>query len=260
MTLPVSKEAENLRISAVKNPLSLNLHETERDETNNKNNMNLTVTFGLLILVSIGLLLACNAKPKSKSSKESFEEILNDPRVNSKEVGERKGIKYFQIEKDGKTGFRDLDDNIVIEPIYDMAEMFSEGYSAVTVGEQHGFIDETGKYVLPLQPYEFLGSLHNGLADFRINDKVGFLNIKGEVIIKPQFDWADEFSEGLCVVRNDNGKLGSGKNGYIDMAGKLVLDFKYKYAGKFENGKAKVQIDKDFFYIDKTGKIIADRN
>lgn len=222
--------------------------------------MKLAITFGLLILVAIGLLLACNNKPKDKSDKESFEEILNDPRVNSKEVGEREGIKYFQVKKNGKTGFRDLDGKIVIEPIYAMAEMFSEGYSAVTVGEKHGFIDETGKYVLPLQSYEFLGSLHNGLADFRINDKVGFINIKGEVIVKPQFDWADEFSEGLCVVRNDNGKLGSGKNGYIDTTGKLVIDFKYKYAGKFENGKAKVQLDKDFVYIDKTGNIIADTN
>jgi WG containing repeat len=222
--------------------------------------MKLTITFRLLILVAIGLLLACNNKPKDKSDKENFEEILNDPRVNSKEVGECEGIKYFQVEKNGKTGFRDLDGKIVIEPIYDMAEMFSEGYSAVTVGEKHGFIDETGKYVLPLQSYEFLGSLNNGLADFRINDKVGFINIKGEVIIKPQFDWADEFSEGLCVVRNDNGKLGSGKSGYIDTTGKLVMDFKFKYAGKFENGKAKVQLDKDFVYIDKTGNIISDTN
>jgi len=222
--------------------------------------MKLTITFGILILVAIGLLLACNNRPKDKSDKESFEEILNDPRVNSKEVGEREGIKYFQVEKNGKTGFRDLAGKIVIEPIYDMAEMFSEGYSAVTVGEKHGFIDERGKYVLALQSYEFLGSLHNGLADFRINDKVGFINIKGEVIIKPQFDWADEFSEGLCVVRNDNGKLGSGKNGYIDTTGKLVIDFKFKYAGKFENGKAKVQVDKDFVFIDKTGNIIADTN
>ncbi len=98
--------------------------------------MKLTTTFGLLILAAIGLLLACNSKRKGNSSKESFEEILNDPRVNSKEVGEREGIKYFQFEKNGKTGFRDLDGKIVIKPIYDMAEMFSEGYSAVQVGDK----------------------------------------------------------------------------------------------------------------------------
>lgn len=50
-------------------------------------------------------LLGCKDHQKEKSDKESFEEVLNDPRVNTKEVGEREGIRYFQVEKDGKTGF-----------------------------------------------------------------------------------------------------------------------------------------------------------
>ena len=219
--------------------------------------MKLTITSGLLILIAIGLLLACNNKPKDKSDKETFEEILNDPRVNSKEVGEREGIKYFQYMDNGKTGFRDLDGKIVIKAIYESAEMFSEGFSAVQVGEKWGLIDESGKYIIEPK-FEYLGSVHSGLASFRANDKYGFVDIKGQEKIKPQFDWVDEFAEGLCVVRTDNGKLGSGKNGYIDTTGKVVIDFKLKYAGKFENGKAKVQIDKDFVFIDKAGNIIAD--
>lgn len=219
--------------------------------------MKLTITFGLLILAAIGLLLACNNGPKDKSHKETFEEILNDPRVNSKEVGEREGIKYFQYMENEKTGFRDLDGKIVIRAIYESAEMFSEGFSAVQVGEKWGLIDENGKYIIEPK-FEYLGSVHSGLASYRANDKYGFIDIKGQEKIKPQFDWVDEFAEGVCVVRNDNGKLGSGKNGYIDTTGKLIIDFKFKYAGKFESGKAKVQIDKDFVFIDKAGNIIVD--
>lgn len=217
--------------------------------------MKLILFIGLIIIVVVGFF-ACKNRPKKKPAKESFEDVLNDPRVNSKEVGKREGIKYFQVEKDGKTGFRDLDGNIVIEPKFDMAEMFSEGYSSVTVGGKHGFIDETGKYVLPLQSYEFLGSLHNGLASVRVNDKVGFINIKGEEIIKPQFDWVGDFSEGLCVVRNDNSKNEIGKYGYIDTTGKVVIDFKFQYATNFESGRAKVEINNLWGAIDKTGKII----
>ena len=220
--------------------------------------MKLTVTFVLIILTVIGLLIACNSRPKEKTDKESFEEILNDPRVNSKEVGEREGIKYFQVEKNGKTGFRNLDGKIVIEPKFDAAEMFSEGYSAVQVGDKWGLIDETGKYIIEPK-FEYLGSVHNRLLSNRTNDKYGFVDIAGQEKIKPQFDWVDEFSEGLCAVRNDNGKLGSGKNGYIDTTGKLVIDFKFIYAGKFESGKAKAQIDKDFVTIDKMGKTIEEQ-
>lgn len=214
--------------------------------------MKLTITFGLLILAAIGLLLACNSRRKGNSNQEIFEEILNDPRINSKEVGEREGIKYFQIEKNGKTGFRDLDGKIVIKPIYDMAEMFSEGYSAVQVGDKFGLIDESGKYIIEPK-FEYLGSVHNGLASFRANDKYGFVDINGLEKIKPQFDWVDEFSEGLCVVRNE-----SGKHGYVDTTGKITIDFQFQYACKFENSQAKFELDNLWGAIDKTGKIIVE--
>ena len=217
--------------------------------------MKLILCIGLIAIGIIGLF-SCKSRPKEKSDQESFEDILNDPRVNTKEVGEREGIEYFQYEKDGKMGFRDLDGNIVIEAKFDMAEMFSEGYSSVRVGNKHGFIDKKGEYILPLQAYEFLGSLHNGLASVRINDKVGFINIKGQEIIKPQFDWVGDFSEGLCVVRNDNSENEIGKYGYIDTTGKVVIDFQFQYATNFENGRAKFEMKNLWGAIDKTGKII----
>lgn len=217
--------------------------------------MKLILFIDLVIILMIGLF-ACKNQPGEKPDKESFEDVLNDPRVNTKEVGEREGIKYFQVEKDGKIGFRDLDGNTVIEPKFDMAEMFSEGYSSVTVGNRHGFIDETGEYILPLQSYEFLGSLHNGLASVRINDKYGFINIKGQEIIKPQFDEVGEFSEEFCVVRNDNSKNEIGKYGYIDTTGKVVIELRFQNATQFEDGRAKVEIDNLWGAIDRTGKLI----
>ena len=204
---------------------------------------------GLTAIVVV--LISCRQKAKEKTDKEIFEEVLNDPRVNSKEVGEREGIKYFQVMENGKTGFRDLDGKIVIKPIYDNAEMFSEGLSTVQIGNQYGLIDETGKYVLPMRNMEYLGSVHNGLASFSENDKYGFIDTSGQVKIKPQFDWVDEFSEGLCVVRNNKDN-----HGYIDTTGRLIVDFQFQYANKFEQGRAKVEINNLWGAIDKTGKII----
>ena len=211
--------------------------------------MKVVLIIGLIAII-VGLI-SCKTKTKEKSDKEIFEEVLNDPRVNSKEVGEREGIKYFQVMENGKTGFRDLNEKIVIKPIYDNAEMFSEGLSTVQIGNKYGLIDETGKYVLPLSDMEYLGSVHNGLASFRANDKYGFIGTSGQEKIKPQFDWVDDFSEGLCVVRNDKGK-----HGYIDTTGKLVINYQFDYANKFENGQAKVQVNNLWGAIDKTGKFI----
>jgi hypothetical protein len=211
--------------------------------------MKLVIIIGLIAFV-VGLF-SCKTKPKEKTDKEIFEEGLTDPIVNSKEVGEREGIKYFQVMENGKTGFRDLDGNIVIKPIYDNAEMFSEGLSTVQIGNKYGLIDETGRYVLPLRDMEYLGTVHSGLASFRAIDKYGFIDTSGQEKIKPQFEWVDEFSEGLCVVRNDKSK-----HGYIDTTGKLAIGYQFDYACKFENGKAKVEEKKLWGTIDKTGKFV----
>jgi hypothetical protein len=90
--------------------------------------------------------------------------------------------------------------------------------------------------------------------------KMGYINEKGEEVIKLTFDKAKPFSEGLAVV----GKLVSGKPeegtdkykyGFINMNGEQVIDYLYDYAGSFSGGKASVQNgNDDSFYIDKTGK------
>ena len=207
-------------------------------------------------IYSIASILACSliiisCNQEEKTDEELFEEILNDPRINSKEVGESEGLKYFQIMEDGKTGCRDLDGNIVIEPKNDNAEMFSEGFSTVSVGDQYGIIDEKGEFVLPLQNFEYLGSIHNGLASFRVKGKYGFVDIKGNMVIKPQFDWVDDFSTGFCVFRNSQGK-----HGYIDTTGKIAIPLQYEFAYKFEDGIAKVQSNKLWGSINVSGKIV----
>jgi hypothetical protein len=204
-----------------------------------------------IALISLIFLCSCQSQTSERSDRKQFEEILNDPRINSKEVGEREGIKMFQVMENGKTGFRDLDGNVVIKPVYDFAEMFSEGLSTVKVGKKYGLIDEKGNYVLSLREYEYLGSVHNGLASFRSQDKYGFINVQGVEVIKPQFEWVDEFSEGLCVVRN-----AAYKQGFIDTKGKLVINYQFSDATKFENGRAKVMVNDLWGAIDNTGKII----
>lgn len=68
-------------------------------------------------------------------------------------------------------------------------------------------------------------------------------------MIKPQFDFAYDFSEGLAAV-----KLGSGINsyGYIDRSGKVVIPGKFS-PSSFKNGIARVIGKHDFEYIDNHG-------
>lgn len=49
-----------------------------------------------------------------------------------------------------------------------------------------------------------------------VNKKYGYINKKGEIIIEPKYDYAEEFSEDLAIVGTE------GNLGYINKKGKLL--------------------------------------
>ncbi len=83
-----------------------------------------------------------------------------------------------------------------------------------------------------------------------INNKWGYKNKKGEVVISPQFDGALMFSEGRALV-----KVG-GKWGYIDREGRIVISPQFDDAGSFSEGRAPVEVGGKWGYIDRSGNLI----
>ena len=65
----------------------------------------------------------------------------------------------------------------------------------------------------------------------------------GKFIINPQFDYADDFSEGLAAVRV--GDRNTGKWGYIDKKGKFVINPRFDWAFPFSEGLAVVRIGEE---------------
>ena len=86
---------------------------------------------------------------------------------------------------------------------------------------------------------------------------MGFIDGCGRVVIKPVYDSALEFSEGLARVEKN------GKFGFIDKSGKVVIDFYLDFAWFFYEGKALAEIhgyNKEKFYINKDNKRYPTRN
>jgi hypothetical protein len=120
-----------------------------------------------------------------------------------------------------------------------------------------GFIDKTGKAVIPCQ-WEFAEQFSEGLAAVKDNSgkwygKWGFIDKTGKVVIPCQWWNAKSFSEGLAAVQD----VHSEKWGFIDKTGKVVIPCQWKSAFPFFGGFAKVGVTKrNHRIIDKTGKII----
>jgi hypothetical protein len=106
-----------------------------------------------------------------------------------------------------------------------------DGLARVTINGSNGYIDKSGKEVIPLK-YEWAGDFKEGLARIAINDKAGYIDKKGEEIIPLQYDWTGDFNEGLArVILND-------KYGFIDKQGREKISIKYDWVGDFSEGLA----------------------
>ncbi len=172
----------------------------------------------------------------------------------------------------GKWGYIDKTGKFVIEPRFQLAFPFSEGRAIVEIGEpahaeqKYGVIDKRGRWIVEPK-YEDVGEFSEGLASILIGDKIGFIDLQGQVVIKPQFDaqgWCpsrvghgnpNRFSEGLAAVQVD------WKWGFIDRSGKWVINPTFACALPFSEGLALVGVRDEggrwlFGYIDKTGATI----
>ncbi len=127
----------------------------------------------------------------------------------------------------------------------------------IKVKEKYGFIDRTGKMVIAPQ-FDDAQSFSEGLAPVKVGKKWGYINNVGSYVIYPQFDFASVFNDGLAPVNVEFGIYG-----YIDKNGKIVIDsrqYRDKSSGlvfetePFKNGIA--IFPSMGIAINKEGKII----
>lgn len=96
---------------------------------------------------------------------------------------------------------------------------------------------------------------------FLINqdDKFGYIDKHGNIVIEPQFESADEFSEGLAAVESDDGL-----KGYIDETGNYVVEPTYLYGFPFHEGLAPVfnmaTWESEIQFINRNGEVVLTTN
>jgi hypothetical protein len=160
--------------------------------------------------------------------------------------------EYFQFYEGNKMGIKTADGQIIIPAVYDFVAIPSDDLFTVTEGGYTAYFDETGNVVLPFSnEYESYGNFTGGLARVMHNGKWGFINKAGEEVITPRYHYADEFADGMSIVRNDKDLHGA-----IDEWGNLVIGYQYAALTGFEKGYAKFGDLKTWGLIDKAGNIV----
>ncbi len=119
----------------------------------------------------------------------------------------------------------------------------------------NGLISPTGAWLLA-PTKKLAGALDGGLAPMwsEAQDKLGFGDATGKMVIAPQFAGVSAFQENLAEVEvSQGGKL---KAGFIDKQGKWAIPAQYDSASGFCGGLALVQVGDKWGYINPAGKAV----
>ncbi len=198
--------------------------------------------------------------------------------VVSKQIGIVNKLLQFNdpplipYRRKSKWGFCNPEKKIVLECVFDDANIFSEGLAAVKSNGKWGFINSDGKMLIQ-NIYSQVSVFSGGLAAVILNSRLGYIDSTGKQIIPCRyhgFIWETSlFSEGLAAVQRD------GKFGFIDKAGNQKIAFLYDdVITGFFNGVAWVETADDSegydsekfsnslldFFIDATGKKVQIEN
>lgn len=166
----------------------------------------------------------------------------------------------FVEDENGKRGFIDKKGNLVIPCIWKETASFKEGLVWVEDEKDRvGFIDRTGAVIIPLGTYPWLDkSFRDGLLLAHNNNKYGFIDKDDKVVIP--FQWADIGHKEIGVLFREGlckVKDSNGKYGYIGKDGTLVIPCKWRWAHRFSEGLAGVcDNNGKYGFIDKNGKVI----
>jgi hypothetical protein len=149
-------------------------------------------------------------------------------------------------------GFVDRAGRVVIPFQFDYAFPFASGHAVVAVNDSPefetrrvGLIDRQGKWTVPAGKYEELwtGSegrwpfLRTGTRD-RDDERWGFLDANGAVVVESRYKTVGDYSEGLSVVQDGNSFA------FIDRQGRTALRLpdNVKDARGFSCGRARVVV------------------
>jgi WD40 repeat protein len=195
-------------------------------------------------------------EPQFAEAKTSERSLVLGPGVtvglfSTASAGFSEGLAVF--EKERKQGYIDKTGKVVVPAQFDYASGFHEGRALVGVDKKWGFVDTSGRIAIPVR-YDEATHFSQGWAAVRVGRNWSYLDGEGKTALAVEFDEARAFSEGLAAVRQ--GKLW----GYIDRDGKLAIAPQFSAAWEFHEGRALVANykvpDWDLGFANRAGKPI----
>lgn len=148
-----------------------------------------------------------------------------------------------------KFGFLGTDGKIAIKALYESVGYFSDGLAWAKDGDLLGYINTKGEWVIKPQ---FTGGKEfdktSGLARVKNGDKWAYVNKSGQLMYMTDTDTWGDFSEGLADGKKDK------KIGFFNSKGEWAIQPQFDGVRDFKNGYAAAKMGDKWGIIDKQGK------
>jgi hypothetical protein len=140
---------------------------------------------------------------------------------------------------------------------------YSEELAPIKLATGIEWLDKTGKIAFE-KPFRNVATFSDGKAAFSVgksdsDERWGYINTKGDIVVKPIYTTANKFSEGAAAVRlAPDTKYGknAGRWCYIDDTGKQIIDQTFDKAEPFTEGLASVTLNGRMGCITRSGHFV----
>jgi hypothetical protein len=128
-----------------------------------------------------------------------------------------RGVTYAK--KNGKCALLNNQGKLLTDFVFDEIQIYQDDFYGAKKGEKWGYIDLTGKTVIPFEYDNTQGFFNEDILPLSKNGKFGYINKKGQSITEFKFESAERF------FNNSKAKVTiDGKNGWIDKQGHETWD------------------------------------
>jgi hypothetical protein len=204
---------------------------------------------GKYILYRKGISAICDLK--NENCLLSSSEKVGNTGVKVIKYHESKKNKFIIFREKSFCGVRDWNDKVIIKPLFDSIRgPFKDDTVFICYkGKQITIFDDKGIVLSePQVRTEKIFGFKEGRAKFLKAGYYGFIDIRGNVRVAPQYKEARDFKEGLAAVFLNN------KWCFIDKDENIIVQPLYEEVIDFINGVAAVKKDKQWFFLDQKGE------
>jgi hypothetical protein len=125
----------------------------------------------------------------------------------------------------------------------------------VSIDEKWGYIDKEGNLIIEPR-FEQAREFHEDLAIVELGGKLGFIDKRGTFVVEQIFYFINDFADVGLAADLTSDKNDALKYGFINKSGKFVIEPAFDTANVFKEGLADVELNEKWGFINEKGEVV----